>query len=214
MWQNCEKHNVRRLYLFIGEQGWSSVKEVHFREWWTAPFIQKGQKCPYREMALIMSILEMGGGKRLRARSNVQSVFPRTSKLRISPQGPCQSSSTKPAAEDVKINDFFFQPYFLQTHKHITHIHKAYLSSWDAEESKACSSAQRDGSTPFSIPLVRPPVTNPTATHAPHQAWDGWCQPLPPWAYSNSHWPTKTQNAATIPNPLGASLGAHRPPAC
>lgn len=83
MWQDCEIHNVRRLYLFLEGQGWSSVKAVHFHEWCTAPFIQKGQQCPYREVTLIISILEMGE-KRLRSRPNVQSVFLQTSKLRIS----------------------------------------------------------------------------------------------------------------------------------
>lgn len=84
MWQNCETHNMRRLYLFLDGQGWSSVKAVHFQERCTAPFIQKDQQCPYREIALIMPILEIGE-KRLRTRPNVQSVFLQTSKLWISP---------------------------------------------------------------------------------------------------------------------------------
>lgn len=83
MWQDCEIHNVRRLYLFLDGPRWSSVKAVHFHEQRTTPFIQKGQQSPYREMALIMSILETRK-KRLRTRPNVQSVFLQTSKLQIS----------------------------------------------------------------------------------------------------------------------------------
>lgn len=84
MWEDCETHNVRRLYLFLDGQGWSSVKAPHFHEQGTAPFIQKGQQCPHREMALIMYLLEMGE-KRLRTRPDVQSVFLQTSKLWINP---------------------------------------------------------------------------------------------------------------------------------
>lgn len=97
-----QKRNVTGLWntqcekvvpIFRGQE-WSSVKAVYFHEWCTAPFIQKGQQCPYREVTLIISILEMGD-KRLRSRLNVQSVFLQTSKLRISSWGPCQGLSTK-----------------------------------------------------------------------------------------------------------------------